>query len=109
MLLRWSFLAQAVVVPVGRRSGSRLATTLVATKNDICFFTFFFFFPVVYFSHKECSNQETYLAKVDKSAQKPRDKHPSRHRRPFWGLLVAILDFAGGERMPPAPLGWYFP
>ena len=21
---------------------------------------------------------------------------------------MAILDFAGGERVPPAPLGWYF-
>ena len=33
-------LAQAIGVPVGRRSGSRLATTLVATKN-----VFLFFFP----------------------------------------------------------------
>ena len=41
--------------------------------------------------------------KIDGSAQKP-----SRLRRQFWGPLVAILDFVGGERMPPAPLGWYF-
>ena len=27
--------------------------------------------------------------------------------RPFWGPLAAILDFTGGERVPPAPLGWY--
>ena len=25
----------------------------------------------------------------------------------FWALLVIILDFAGGERMPLVPLGWY--
>ena len=60
--------------------------------------------------------------------------HLSRPRRPFRGPLAAILDFAGvagvagvaggaalqavrrcrrcgvagGERVPPAPLGWYF-
>ena len=45
--------------------------------------------------------------------------------RPFWGPLAAILDFvgsaalqavrrcrrcgvAGGDRVPPLPLGWYF-
>ena len=30
---------------------------------------------------------------------------------PFWGRLVAIMDFAGvagGERVLPSPLGWYF-
>ena len=43
-------LARACGVPVGRRSGCRLATTLVATKNDIIFS--FLFFPVVYFSHR---------------------------------------------------------
>ena len=38
-------------------------------------------------------------------------RHLSRPRQPFWGPLVAILDFAGvadGERVPPAPLGWYY-
>ena len=38
----------------------------------------------------------------------PRGRHLSRPRRPFWGPLAVILDFAGGERVPPAPLGWYF-
>ena len=42
-----AFLARACRVPVGQCSGGRLATTLVATKNE-----FFFFFPVVYFSHR---------------------------------------------------------
>ena len=40
-LLTAFYLARAVVVPVSRRSGGRLATTLVATKN-----IFIFFFPV---------------------------------------------------------------
>ena len=41
-----SFLARACDVPVGRRSGGRLARMLVATINDIIslFFSFFFFF-----------------------------------------------------------------
>ena len=34
--------------------------------------------------------------------------HLSRPRRPFWGPLVAILDFAGGERVSPLLLGRYF-
>ena len=37
-------LAQAVGVPVGRRLGGRLVTTLVATINPIIFFYFFPFF-----------------------------------------------------------------
>ena len=44
-----AFLARACGGPLSRRSGGRLATTLVATKNDIIFFSFF---PVVYFSHR---------------------------------------------------------
>ena len=45
-LILTSILARAYGVPVGRRSGSRLATTLKATKNDIFFLSFF------YFSHR---------------------------------------------------------
>ena len=37
----------------------------------------------------------------------PRGRHLSRHRRPFWGPLAAILDFAGSEQVPPSPLGLY--
>ena len=37
-------LARACGVPVGRRSGGRLATTLVVTINVIIFFLFFLFF-----------------------------------------------------------------
>ena len=44
-------LAQACGIPVGRRSGGRLAMTLVATINVIILFLFFFF-SVVYFSHR---------------------------------------------------------
>ena len=38
-------------------------------------------------------------------------RHLSSPRRPFWGPLVAILGFAGvagGERVPPSSLGWYY-
>ena len=49
--LRFLFLARAVEVPVGWRSGSRLAMTLVATINDILL-SIFSFFSVVYFSHR---------------------------------------------------------
>ena len=42
------------------------------------------------------------------SAQKPKGTHLSRPHRPFWGPLAAIFDFAGGEQVPSAPLGWYF-
>ena len=43
--VRWTgLLSRACCVPVGRRSGGRLATTLVATKNDIILFSFFFSF-----------------------------------------------------------------
>merc|ERR1712013_262122 len=50
-------LVRACGVPVGRRSGGRLAMTLVATINVIIFFFFFLFFlfflfSVVYFSHR---------------------------------------------------------
>ena len=43
-LLCSRFLARACGVPVSRRSGGRLAMTLVATINVILFFSFFFFF-----------------------------------------------------------------
>ena len=41
-------LARAVGVAVGRRSGGRLATTVVATKNVFIFFFLPFFFPVFF-------------------------------------------------------------
>ena len=34
-------------------------------------------------------------------------RHLSRPRRPFWGPLADILDFAGVKRVPPSLLGWY--
>ena len=39
---------------------------------------------------------KTYFVKVGRSAQKHRDRHLSRPRRPFWGPLAAILNFVGG-------------
>ena len=55
---------------------------------DGCMSTFFF-------SFYSCSDQNTYFAKVIRSAQKPRVRPLSRTRRPFRGPLAAILDFAG--------------
>ena len=54
-----------------------------------------FFSSVATFYHRK-SAQKTYLSKVGRSAQKHRGRHLSRPFRPFWGPLVAILDFAGG-------------
>ena len=71
-------LARACIVPVGQRSGGRVATLLVTTLNIIIFTHLF--------------PQKTYLAKVEGSAQKPRGWHLSRPCWTFWG---AILDFAG--------------
>ena len=68
----------------------RLAMTVVYR-----YFHRFFphFFPRCdLFSYKECSDQKNYLAKVVRSAQKPRVRPLYRPRRPFWGPLVAILD-----------------
>ena len=57
-------------VPVGRHLGSRLATMLVATINNIIFFSFFpCFLRCLLFSQKECLDQKTYLVKVDGCAQ----------------------------------------
>ena len=39
----WRMVAQACGVPVGQCSGGRLATTLVATINNIIFFLSFYF------------------------------------------------------------------
>ena len=55
----------------------------------------FLFFSVTIFSHR----RSAYFAKVAKNAQKPRDKHLSRPRQPFWGPLAAILGFAGGAAL----------
>ena len=48
---------------------------------------------------KKLIYQKTYLEKVDGSAQKLGGRHLSRPRWPFWGLLAAILDFAGGAAL----------
>ena len=66
----------------------------------------------------ECSDQRTYFAKVDGSAQKPRGTPLSRARWPFWGpwwpfWIIEVLIEAGGEVLqavsecPPSPLDWY--
>ena len=66
-------LAWACSVPVGRRLSGRLATTLVATiKINIIIFHFFCsHFP--FSLSRPFLGSKIYLAKVDGSAQKPRD------------------------------------
>ena len=41
----------------------------------------------------ESTNQKTYFAKNDGSAQKPRGTPIYRPHQPFWGPIAAILDF----------------
>ena len=107
-ILSWS-LALAVGVPVGRRSGVRLATTLVATITLIIFrsplpVSTQFFSSVANFSHRRSAQIKKLI--VRKLLRMP------RARRPFWGPLAAIFGFcrrcgvAGGERVPPLELGW---
>ena len=94
-------LAQAVSVPVGWRLGGQLVKTLVATINDITIFwhkrlavqRLVFFLRRLLFSWKECSDQETCLAKIDGSIQKPMVGHLSTPRWTFSDPLVAILNF----------------
>ena len=92
-------LARAVGVPVGRCSGGRLATTLVATINDVIFSFSFFLLSVFFFSHRRSARlKKTYFAKVDGSAQKPGGRLLSRLRQPFWGpwqpfwIFEAIIE-----------------
>ena len=68
--------------------------TLVATINVIIF-SFFPFSPSSTFLIERVLGAKTYLAKIDGSVQKPMGRHLSTPYWPFWGPLVAILDFAG--------------
>ena len=92
-------LTRAVGVSIGRPSGGRLATTLVAPINVIFFnfFSQFFFLRRDLSSQKECSDQKTYLAKVAQNAQKPRGRQiPSAILGPPGGHFV-FLRFSQKE------------
>ena len=83
------FLAQAAGIPFGRHSGGRLAMTLKATIILYFLLLFFPLFPRFFlccllFSKKECLDLNTYLAKVDEVAQKPRGRNVYRLCQPFW-------------------------
>ena len=59
---------------------------------------------------KSCSDGKTCLAKVDRSAQVTIEKCPAffylgNVSWPRW--CCRRCGVAGGERVPPAPLGWY--
>ena len=94
-------LAQAVSVPVGRHSGSKLATPLVATISNVINFSCFSSFP------------HFYVSSVVYFSQKSRDREPFRTSlailmptRGHFGFCRGC-GIAGGERVPPSPLGWY--
>ena len=113
------FLARACGVPVGGRSGGRLATTLVATINVIIFFfsflfSLFFFFSVVYFSHRRSARiKKLILRKLTGAPQNlgvDTFLDPVGHFGAHWHAVRRCrrCGVAGSERVPPAPLGWYF-
>ena len=84
----------------------RLATTILDRYlHHYCFSISFSLSR--HFLIKGVLGSKTYLPKVDRSAQYPRVGSLSTPRWPSRGPLAAILDFAGGERVPPAPLRWY--
>ena len=72
MLSSIHILARACGVPVCRRSGGRLATTLVATKNDIIFFSFSprFFSSVATFSHRRSDQIKKLILQKSTGAPK---------------------------------------
>ena len=105
-------LAWVVGIPVGLRSGCRLATTLVATINDIIFFLSFV--SVVYFSHRRSAWIKKLICKSWRKAQKPKGWQllqttsaivgpPSGH----FGFC-RLCSVAGSERLSPALLGWFY-
>ena len=44
-------------------------------------------------------DKKTYLAKVDRSTQKPKGKHLSRPCQRLWGPIADILDIAGSATL----------
>ena len=99
-------LVREVSVPVGWRSGSQMALTLVATISGGLFRSPkpLFFLLSVYFFHRWSSR----VIKLDECTQKHSSRHLylSRPRWPFWDPLVAILDFADCVALQ-APLSWF--
>ena len=78
---------------------------LIKKSARATFSMIFIFFPVfsrflncLLFSLKECWNQATYLAKVDRSTQNFRGRTLTRPRRPFCDP-GGHLDFAGGAAL----------
>ena len=59
---------------------------------------------------KSCSDGKTCLAKVDRSAQVTIEKYPAFFYlgSVSWPRCCRQCGVAGGEQVPPAPLGWYY-
>ena len=86
--------------------------TLVATKNDIIFFLFFF--PVVYFSYRRIAPIKKLIYRkltgVPNNLGLDPFADPVGHFGAHWQAVrhCRRCGVAGGERVPPAPLGWYY-
>ena len=90
----------SISVAVSCRSGSKLATTLVD-----CYFQHSFLFL---FSQKKCSDQKLIWQKFSER-QIIQGQTPSAILGPpsvHFGF-PRRCGIAGGERVPPSPLGWY--
>ena len=87
---------------VGCHSGGRHAMTLVNR-----YFHHSSPFSITSFLIERLIRSKTFLVKVDGSTQEPGVRPLSKTHQSFWGPLMVILDFAGGERVPPLLQGWY--
>ena len=112
-------LAWAVNNPVSRRSSGRLATTLVATKNIFIFFFArfppFFSSSVAAFFHRRTARIKK-LIYSQKLTGAPKNlgvdtiPDPVSYFEAHSGHLGLCrrCSIAGSERVPLAPLGWYY-
>ena len=102
VLLFLLLLAQAVGIPVGRRSSHPAFQWLTSKSNRGHYFqhNFHSFFPMSFPSSNfligEVCGSNSYLAKFAGSAKNLKCKHLSKPCQPFWYPLAAILYFAGG-------------
>ena len=112
-------LARACGVPVGRRSGGRLAMTLVASINVIIFFlfSFLFFFPVVYFSHRRSARIKKLILRKLTGAPKnpgldPLPDHVGHFGAlwwQFWNFEVLIEGMIESKYQPSSARGTHSP
>ena len=90
-----------------QRSSWSLSRQLTGTTTEDCYFHHSFLptlshhFSVTTFSHRKVPRIKKVIQQKLMGAPKSQGGDPfplSRTRRPFWGLLAAILDFWGSQR-----------